>query len=67
MGDKTLELRRQIVKAYEKGLTPTYEKAAEMFGVGLATVNRLLRHKRETGDVAYKPRGGNHPRVFGGC
>jgi len=33
-----------------------------MFGVGVATVNRLLRRKRETGDVLPKPRGGNNPR-----
>ena len=33
-----------------------------MFGVGIATVNRLVRRKRETGDVLPKPKGGNNPR-----
>src|SRR5215469_11080554 len=62
MAQLPIELRRRIVEAYKKGLTTTYEKTAEMFGVGRATVNRLLRRKRETGDVFYKPRGGNNPR-----
>ncbi len=58
MPDTSLDLRRRIVKAYETGKTATYEATAEMFGVGRATVNRLLRRKRETGDVVAKPRGG---------
>lgn len=33
-----------------------------MFGVGVATVKRLVRRKRETGDVRPKPKGGNNPR-----
>src|SRR5262249_1585889 len=39
------------------------EAAAEMFGVGRATVSRMLRRERETGDVQLKPRGGNRARV----
>lgn len=35
-----------------------------MFGVGRATVSRNLRRKRETGDVHYKPKGGNRPRAL---
>ena len=34
-----------------------------MFDVGRATVSRLLRRSRETGDVVEKPRGGNNPRA----
>ena len=33
-----------------------------MFEVGTATVSRLLRRYRETGDVLPKPKGGNNPR-----
>ena len=33
-----------------------------MFGVGEATVSRLLRRYRDTGDVKAKPVGGNNPR-----
>lgn len=59
----SLDLRRRIVAAYETGLTPTYKATAQMFGVSVATVNRLLRRHRETGDVQVKARGGNNPRV----
>lgn len=59
----SLDLRRRLVAAYRSGLTATYEAAAEMFGVGRATVSRTLRRERETGDVQLKPRGGNRKRV----
>ena len=61
MGTISLELRRRAVEAYRSGLTKTYEATAEMFGIGRASVDRLLRRYRETGDVAAKPRGGNNP------
>lgn len=59
----SLDLRRRVRDAYRKGLTPTYDATAEMFGIGRATVSRILRRDRETGDVLLKPRGGNNPRV----
>jgi transposase len=62
MADISLDLRRRIVAAYQAGRTSTYAATAEMFGVGVATVSRLLRRKRETGDVLPKPKGGNNPR-----
>jgi transposase len=62
MADTSLDLRRRIVDAYQTGRTPTYVATAVMFDVGSATVNRLLRRKRETGDVLPKPKGGNNPR-----
>lgn len=62
MPDTSLDPRRRIVDAYCSGKTKTYEATASMFDVGRATVNRLLRRKRETGDVLPKPRGGNNPR-----
>lgn len=63
MADTTsLDLRRRIVDAYHSGLTASYEATAEMFGVGIATVNRLLRRKRESGDVLPKARGGDRRR-----
>lgn len=62
MTDTSVDLRRRIVDAYHGGRTVTYEATAAMFGVGVATVNRLLRRKRETGDVLPKARGGNNPR-----
>ena len=62
MTETSLDLRRRIVDAYQEGRTKTYVATAEMFGIGVATVNRLLRRKRETGDVLAKRRGGNNPR-----
>src|SRR2546427_3988117 len=56
MADISLDLRRRIVEAYHSGRTATYEATASMFDVGVATVNRLLRRQRETGDVMPKPR-----------
>ena len=56
------EIRQAIVRAYESGKSGTYEQTAELFGVGRATVSRLLRRHRETGSVAAKPVGGNNPR-----
>jgi transposase len=57
-----IELRRRIVEAYDSGLSGSYEQTAELFGVGRATVSRLLRRHRETGDVKALPVGGNYPR-----
>ena len=55
-----IEIRRCIVSAYEFG-NGSYEQIAELFGVGRATVNRILRRHRETGDVIALPRGGHNP------
>lgn len=65
MNRKTIsnDLRQRIVQAYTSGLTTTYESTAEMFSVGRATVNRVLRKYRETGDVRPKPRGGDLRRA----
>lgn len=57
-----IELRKRIVEAYTSGISGSYEKTAELFGVGRATVSRLLRRQRETGDVKPLPVGGNYPR-----
>jgi transposase len=59
----SLDLRRRVRDAYRKGLTESYDATAEMFGIGRATVGRILRRDRDTGDVQLKPRGGNNPRV----
>lgn len=55
-----IDIRRRIVAAYEAGVG-SYDRIADLFGVGRATVNRILRRHRETGDVAALPRGGNNP------
>jgi transposase len=53
------ELRQAIVRTYEEG-GRSYDDVADLLGVGRATVNRVLRLKRETGSVAPKPRGGGN-------
>lgn len=65
MNRKTIpyELRLRIVDAYKSGLTTSYGETAEMFSVGEATVSRLLRLDRETGDVMPKARGGDRRRA----
>ena len=62
MADLSIDLRRRVVEAYLAGRTATYAETATVFAIGYATVNRLLRRKRETGDVLSKPKGGNNPR-----
>ena len=57
-----LELRRRIVEAYTSGRSGDYDETAELFDVGRATVNRLLRRHRVTDDVNALPVGGNYPR-----
>jgi transposase len=56
----SIDIRRRIVRAYQGGLCKTYEETAEMFDVGSASVSRLLRLHRETGDIRPKPIGGNN-------
>jgi transposase len=62
MATVSIDLRRRVVAAYEADESGTYARTAALFGIGEATVSRLLRRHRETGDVEYKPRGGNNPR-----
>lgn len=53
------QIREAIIRASrDQGLT--YEAIADMLGIGRATVNRILRRKRETGSVAPLPRGGGN-------
>ena len=59
-----MDFRRPVVEACRSGLTASYEAAATMFGIGRATVSRILRRDPETGDVAFKARGGNRTRVI---
>lgn len=62
MAELSVDLRRRLVAAYRSKKSGTYATTAALFGVGEATVSRTLRRHRETGDVIYKPKGGNNPR-----
>lgn len=60
----SVDLRRRIVAAYERG-EGSYKEIADRFSVGYATVSRLLRLRRETGNVVPRPPGGGFPPRIG--
>ena len=60
-GPLSSDLRERIVRAYEDG-DKTRDEVAELFQVGRASVNRLVRRYRETGSVEPNPHGGGKPR-----
>jgi transposase len=60
----SLRLRQQLVHAYNSGLVKTYAETAEMFGVGEATVSRLLRQFRETQNLEPSATRGHRPRAI---
>lgn len=56
-----VELRERVVKVCELERSHTWEEAAELFGVGVATVNRWVALFRRTGSVVPRPHGGGQP------
>ena len=58
-----MDLRERIVARYQRG-DVTYAQLAETFGIGEATVSRLLRRNRERGVLERDaPGGGFPPRI----
>jgi transposase len=55
-----IPIRKLLVEAYERG-GHTYKSVGELFGVGEATVSRILGRARGTGDLAPDPHGGGNP------
>lgn len=53
----TYDLRQKIVDAVDNELG-TYKEIAEMFGVHESYLYKLLRQRRETGDLSPLPHGG---------
>lgn len=58
----SLDLRQRIVSAYEQG-EGSQAALARRFGVGKATVERLMRLKRQTGSIEPRPHGGGQRRL----
>jgi transposase len=58
-GPHPLALRKRIISAWESNEF-TWEELAERFGVGVATVDRLVALFRSTGSVAPRAHGGGH-------
>lgn len=55
------DLRRRAVEAYERG-EANQTAIAERFGVGVASLGRWIKIKRDTGSVERAPRAGGNPR-----
>ncbi len=53
----SLDLRRKIVESYDRG-DKTQSDVAKSFGVSLSFVEKLLRRRRISGDIAPLPHGG---------
>lgn len=58
----SLDLRKRIVDAYERG-EGSQANIAQRFGVGTSTVERLLKQWRTTGSLEPKKLGGSTPIV----
>jgi transposase len=59
----TQELRERIVAAVDRGVPR--EEVADVFGVGLSTIKRYLKQRRETGSMAAKPIPGRPAKKLG--
>lgn len=60
----SLDLRKRIVDAVERGVE-TKRKIARLFGVNESFIYKLLRQKRERGDIAPLPHGGGaNPKLI---
>ncbi len=63
MAAYSIDLRQKILRACERRLG-SQRTIADVFGVSLAFVEKVLRQYRATGDIAPKPhRGGQKPRL----
>ena len=57
----SLDLRQRIVGAYDRG-EHTQKQVAERFGVSESSVKKLLRQRRETGDIGTRYSNCSAPR-----
>ena len=63
MAAYSIDLRQKILRAWERHLG-SQRTIADIFGVSLAFVEKVLRQRRTTGDIAPKPHaGGQKPRL----
>ena len=53
----SIDLRRKIVESYDRG-DKTQSVVSERFGVSVSFVEKLLRRRRISGDIAPLPHGG---------
>jgi transposase len=63
MAAYSIDLRQKILRAWERRLG-SQRTIADIFGVSLAFVEKVLRQHRTTGNIAPKPHaGGQRPRL----
>lgn len=59
----SMDLRQRVVRACDERVC-SQRRIADLFGVSLSWVEKLLRRKRQTGSIAPKPHGGGGRPVF---
>lgn len=59
----SLDLRQRIIAAWQNQ-EGTWKELAERFGVGEATIDRLVARFRRSGSVAPDPHGGGQPALI---
>jgi transposase len=65
MASYSIDLRQKILHAYERRMG-SQRALADLFGVSLSFLEKLLRRQRTTGAIAPKPHaGGQRPRLDG--
>jgi transposase len=63
MAAYSIDLRQKILSAWERRLA-SQRALADLFGVSVSCIEKLLRRYRTTGDIAPKPHaGGPRPRL----
>lgn len=63
MAAYSLDLRKRIINTVEQG-DKTKRAVAEIFGIHESFIYKLLRQKRETGDIAPLPHGGGAEAIL---
>src|SRR5437870_5565576 len=61
----SLDLRRRVAAAYDGGVE-TLEELAELFGVSVSFVGKLIRRRRDSGSIAAKPHTGGFASALTG-
>ena len=61
----SVDLRERLLEAIDAGLPQA--EAARLFGIGVSTIKRWRRRRRETGVVTARPRPGRRPLVDPGA
>jgi len=57
----SVDLRERLLGAIDAGLSQA--EASRLFGVGTSTITRWRQRRRDTGQLAPKPRAGRPPRI----